>query len=175
MSRKYPFWPSWDGKATSPVIKNLYQRCNKRWGFTNLGMYVNRPMRGSKNLSVHATGWAIDLGYPKTRAGRAKAVEAWNWLLLHSEELLICEIHDYSYLNPKQDPKDRTAYGRGFRCSRGAGTDPKSVKVFTKSDNAGSFGGAWLHVEVSNEWADKGGAEAFEAAWRALPKPVKTP
>jgi hypothetical protein len=170
MSRKYPFWPSWDGKATSPVIKNLFQRCNKRWGFTNLGMYVNRPMRGSKNLSVHATGWAIDLGYPKTRAGRAKAVEAWNWLLLHSEELRICEIHDYSYRNPKQDPKDKTAWGRGYRCSRGEGE--KGVKVFTKTDNAGTPGGAWLHVEVSNDWES---AEAFEAAWRALPKPVKTP
>ena len=170
MPRKYPFWPSWDGKATSPVIKNLFQRCNKRWGFTNLGMYVNRPMRGSKNLSVHATGWAIDLGYPKTRAGRAKAVEAWNWLIEHTEELRICEIHDYSYLNPKQDPKDKTAWGRGYRCSRGEGV--KGVKVFTKTDNAGTPGGAWLHVEVSNDWESP---EAFEAAWRALPKPVKTP
>jgi hypothetical protein len=168
--RKYPFWPSWDGKATSPVIKNLFQRCNKRWGFTNLGMYVNRPMRGSKNLSVHATGWAIDLGYPKTRAGRAKAVEAWNWLIEHTEELRICEIHDYSYLNPKQDPKDKTAWGRGYRCSRGEGV--KGVKVFTKTDNAGTPGGPWLHVEVSNDWESP---EAFEAAWRALPKPVKTP
>ena len=170
MSRKYPFYPSWDGKATSPVIKNLFQRCNKRWGFTNLGMYVNRQMRGSKNLSVHATGWAIDMGYPKTRAGRAKAVEAWNWLIEHSEELRICEAHDYSFLNPKQDPKDKTAWGRGFRCSRGEGV--KGVKVFTKTDNAGTPGGAWLHVEVSNDWESP---EAFEAAWRALPKPVKTP
>jgi hypothetical protein len=135
-------------------------------------MYVNRPMRGSKNLSVHATGFAVDMGYPKTRAGRAKAVEAWNWFLEHSEELRICEIHDYSYRNPKQDPKDKTAWGRGYRCSRGEGTDPKSVKLFTRSENAGTPGGAWLHVEVSNDWDS---AEAFEAAWRALPKPVKTP
>jgi hypothetical protein len=170
MARKYPFYPAWDGKATSPVIKNLYQRCNKRWGFTNLGMYANRPMRGSKNLSVHATGYAIDLGYPATRAGRATAKEAWDWLIQHTEELLICEIHDYSYHNPKQDPKDKTAYGRGYRCSRGAGE--KGVKVFTKDDNAGSFSGAWLHVEISNEWES---AEAFQAAWMALPKPVKTP
>ena len=175
MPRKYPFYPAWNGEATSPVTKKFYDLCKRRWSFTNFGMYANRPMRGSKNLSVHATGFAVDMGYPATRAGRATAREAWDWFLLYSEELLICEIHDYSYLNPKQDPSDRTAYGRGFRCSRGAGTDPKSVKVFTKSDNAGSFGGAWLHVEISNDWADKGGAEAFEAAWRALPKPVKTP
>ena len=178
MPRKYPFYPSWDGKATSPVIKNLYQRCNKRWAFSNLGMYVNRQMRGSKNLSVHATGWAIDLGYPATRAGRATAREAWDFLLEHSEVLLVAEVHDYSYLNPKQDPKDKTAWGRGYRCSRGAGTESKSVKLFTKDDNAGTPGGAWLHVEISNEWEKLHGdkaAEAFEAAWRALPKPVKTP
>jgi hypothetical protein len=110
------------------------------------------------------------MGYPKTRAGRAKAVEAWNWLLLHTEELRICEIHDYSYRNPKQDPKDKTAWGRGYRCSRGEGE--KGVKVFTKTDNAGTPGGAWLHVEVSNDWDS---AEAFENMWRSLPKPVKTP
>ena len=86
--------------------------------------------------------------------------------MLYSEELRICEVHDYSYLNPKQDPKDKTAWGRGYRCSRGEGE--KGVKVFTKTDNAGTPGGAWLHVEVSNDWESP---EAFEAAWRALPKP----
>ena len=172
MSRKYPFYPAWDGKKADPVTLKFLDLCKRRWAFTSLGVYANRPMRGSKNLSVHATGFAVDMGYPKTRAGRAVAREAWDWLLLHSEELRICEIHDYSYLNPKQDPSDKTAYGRGFRCSRGEGTNPKSVKVFTKSDNAGSFGGAWLHVEVSNDWES---AEALEIAWRSLPKPVKTP
>ena len=172
MPRKYPFFPAWDGGAASPVTKKFYDLCKRRWAFSMLGLYVVRPMRGSKNLSVHATGFAVDMGYPATRAGRATAREAWDWLLLHSEELRICEIHDYSYLNPKQDPKDKTAWGRGYRCSRGAGTDPKSVKLFTRSENAGTPGGAWLHVEISNDWESP---EAFEAAWRALPKPVKTP
>ena len=172
MPRKYPFYPAWDGKKADPVTLKFLDLCKRRWAFTNLGVYVNRQMRGSKNLSVHATGYAVDMGYPKTRAGRAKAVEAWNWFLEHSEELRICEIHDYSYRNPKQDPKDKTAWGRGYRCSRGEGTDPKSVKLFTRSENAGTPGGAWLHVEISNDWESP---EAFEAAWRALPKPVKTP
>jgi hypothetical protein len=160
MSRKYPFWPSWDGGAASPVTKKFYDLCKRRWSFTMLGLYVVRPMRGSKNLSVHATGFAVDMGYPKTRAGRATAKEAWDWLIEHSEELRICEIHDYSFGD----------WGRGYRCSRGEGV--KGVKVFTATDNAGTPGGAWLHVEVSNDWES---AEAFEAAWRALPKPVKTP
>lgn len=154
--RKYPYYPSWDGKATDPVTKKFYDLCKRRWKFTNLGMYANRAMRGSKNLSVHATGFAVDMGYPATRAGRATAKQAWDWLILYSEELRICEIHDYAYGD----------WGRGYRCSRGEGE--KGIKVFTATDNAGTPGGAWLHVEVSNDWESP---EAFETAWRALPKP----
>lgn len=154
--RKYPYYPAWDGKNTDPVTKKFYDLCKRRWAFTNLGMYANRQMRGSKNLSVHATGFAVDMGYPKTRAGRATAKQAWDWFIQYSEELRICEIHDYAF----------GEWGRGYRCSRGAGE--KGVKVFTATDNAGTPGGAWLHVEVSNDWESP---EAFEAAWRALPKP----
>ena len=154
--RKYPYYPSWDGKATDPVTKKFYDLCKRRWKFANLGMYANRAMRGSKNLSVHATGFAVDMGYPATRAGRATAKQAWDWLILYSEELRICEIHDYAY----------GEWGRGYRCSRGEGE--KGIKVFTATDNAGTPGGAWLHVEVSNDWESP---EAFETAWRALPKP----
>lgn len=154
--RKYPYYPSWDGKATDPVTKKFYDLCKRRWKFTNLGMYANRAMRGSKNLSVHATGFAVDMGYPATRAGRATAKQAWDWLILYSEELRICEIHDYAY----------GEWGRGYRCSRSEGE--KGIKVFTATDNAGTPGGAWLHAEVSNDWESP---EAFETAWRALPKP----
>jgi hypothetical protein len=165
-ARKYPFYPSWDGKATSPITKKFFDLCQRRWAFTNLGMYVNRPMRGSKNLSVHATGFAVDMGYPATRAGRAAAKEAWEWLVNNSEELLLCELHDYSFRNPAQPESDKTAWGRGYRSSRGPGQ--KGVKLFTSKDNAGTPGGVWLHAEISNEWESP---EAFETAWRALPKP----
>ena len=166
--RKYPFFPSWDGGATSPITKKFFDLCQRRWAFTNLGMYANRQMRGSKNLSVHASGFAVDMGYPATRAGRAAAKEAWDWLIEHSEALLLCELHDYSYRNPAQPETDKTAWGRGYRCSRGPGV--KGIKLFDSKDNAGTPGGVWLHAEISNEWDS---AEEFEAAWRALPKPVK--
>jgi hypothetical protein len=165
-ARKYPFYPSWDGKATSPITKKFLDLCQRRWHFTNLGMYANRAMRGSKNLSVHATGFAVDMGYPATRAGRAAAKEAWTWLVENSEALLLCELHDYAYRNPAQPDTDKTAWGRGYRCSRGPGD--KGIKLFTSKDNAGTPGGVWLHAEISNEWDSP---EAFEAAWRALPKP----
>lgn len=168
-ARKYPFYPSWDGQATSPITKKFYDLCKRRWAFTNLGMYQNRMMRGSKNLSVHASGFAVDMGYPATREGRAAAKQAWDWLIEHSEALLLAELHDYAYRNPAQPESDKTAWGRGYRCSRGPGV--KGIKLFNSQDNAGTPGGVWLHAEISNEWDEQGGAEAFEKAWRALPKP----
>ena len=165
-NRVYPYYPSWDGKATQPVTAKLVELCKARWGTKSLGTYVNRPMRGSKNLSVHASGYAVDMGYPETREGRAAAKEAWTWLIENSESLLLAEAHDYSFRNPAQPETDKTAWGRGYRCSRGPGV--KGIKLFDSKDNAGTPGGAWLHVEISNEWDTP---EAFEAAWRALPKP----
>jgi hypothetical protein len=131
--------------------------CKRRWGFTNLGTFVVRNIRGGKTLSVHSLGVAGDVGYPKTRAGRAQAKEAWDWLIEHSEALGLCELHDYAFGD----------YGRGYRCSRGEGQ--KGVKIFTATDNAGSIGGAWLHFELEMDLAKD--AKALEAAWRALPKP----
>ena len=131
--------------------------CKRRWGFTNLGTFVVRNIRGGKTLSVHSLGVAGDVGYPKTRAGRAQAKEAWDWFIEHSEALGLCELHDYAFGD----------YGRGYRCSRGEGQ--KGVKIFTATDNAGSIGGAWLHFELEMDLAKD--AKALEAAWRALPKP----
>jgi hypothetical protein len=131
--------------------------CKRRWGFTNLGTFVVRNIRGGKTLSTHSLGVAGDIGYPKTRAGRAQAKEAWDWFIEHSEALGLCELHDYAYGD----------YGRGYRCSRGEGQ--KGVKIFTATDNAGSIGGAWLHFELEMDLAKD--AKALEAAWRALPKP----
>jgi hypothetical protein len=88
-------------------------------------------------------------------------------MLEHSEALGICELHDYAYRNPKQPASDPTAWGRGYRCSRGEGE--AGVKIYTKAENAGTPGGNWLHVELEMKYATD--AKAMEAAWRALPKP----
>lgn len=158
MPRKYPFYPAWNGRKASPVTEWFVKAMNRRWGFTNLGIYANRTMRSSENLSVHATGWACDIGY----TDRKTAVAAWDWLIAHTKELRIAEIHDYAY----KAPGASKAWGRGYRCSRGEGV--KGVKVFTAIDNAGTPGGKWLHVEIENTWKN---AQEFEAAWRAIPKP----
>jgi hypothetical protein len=114
-------------------------------------------------LSVHATGRACDIGY----TNRADAVEAWEWFLKYTKELGIEEIHDYAFDSNVKDKE--LGWGRGYRCSRGEGTDPKSVKIYDAEDNAGSRGGKWLHLELSPAMADD--AHKFEAVWRSLPKP----
>jgi hypothetical protein len=105
----------------------------------------------------------MDIGYKD----RKVAVEAWNWFIQYSAELGIEEIHDYAF-----DPDGKGAgkpWGRGFRCSRGEGT--KGVKIFSSTDNAGSPGGKWLHIELAPELANS--ADKMATAWKALPKPVK--
>ena len=163
-----------DGLAKGPGEGTQWfaDACHRRWGFTNLGIFANRRMQNDqaakdptnpKWLSVHATGRAMDIGYKD----RKVAVEAWNWFIQYSAELGIEEIHDYAF-----DPDGKGAgkpWGRGFRCSRGEGT--KGVKIFSSTDNAGSPGGKWLHIELAPELANS--ADKMATAWKALPKPVK--
>jgi hypothetical protein len=159
VARKYLYYPAYDGKKASPVMERLLSLMSRRWGFKNLGIYANRPVRNPQAkgaLSTHATGWALDAGHSDPKV----LEEAFLWLVQYSKELRLSENHQYSF----------GKFGRGYRCSRGEGM--KGVKVFTASDNAGSIGGKWLHVELDNTWGnDAAAADAFEAAWRALPKP----
>ena len=160
--RTYQFYPSWDGKRTQPITAKLIELMSRRWGTTSLGAYVNRPMRSGKSLSVHATGFACDQKYKD----EAQAKIIFEWFLgssvidgvkvQHSERLGLQELHWYS--------KPGTTHGVGYRCSRGEGM--KGVKVYTATDNAGP-GNGWLHFELSKDMT----AEAFETAWRSLPKP----
>lgn len=158
MPRPYPFYPAWNGKKASPVTEWFVKAMGRRWGFKNLGIYANRTMRASENLSVHATGWACDIGY----TDRKVALQAWDWLMANTKTLRIAEIHDYAY----KAPGATKAWGRGYRCSRGEGE--KGVKVFTADSNAGTPGSKWLHIEIENTWKN---AAEFEAAWKSIPKP----
>jgi hypothetical protein len=174
MPRKYPYYPAKDHGKARPGTEKLADLCNRRWKTKNLGIYVSRLMRNShtvgktakdpgmeKWLSVHATGAAVDIGYDDRKVG----VEMYDWFLKYTKELGIVEIHDYAFDKNVKDGKP--GYGRGFRCSRGEGK--AGEKIFTESDNAGSFGGKWLHLELEPAMAND--PERFEAAWRALPKP----
>jgi hypothetical protein len=109
-------------------------------------------MRNNASLSVHATGYAADIQYKD----EAQAREMWDWFLANSKALGLCELHWYAYGD----------FGAGYRCSRGEGK--RGVLIYTAENNAGSYQGNpnWLHFEMAKQ-----SAEAFEAAWRALPKP----
>jgi hypothetical protein len=174
MTRKYPYYPAKDGGKAGAGTEWFVAACGRRWKTKNLGIYSNRLMRNSKTagkkpsdpgmekwLSVHATGAAADIGYTDRKIG----VAMWDWFLANAAALGIVEIHDYAYDANASDKKP--GYGRGFRCSRGEGS--KGVKIYDAKENAGSFGGKWIHIELEPEFAKD--AAKMEAAWRALPKP----
>lgn len=171
MPRKYPYFPAFDGKKSQPGTIKLVQLCEQKWGATNMGIYNNRLMRNShtagkkigdpgmeKYLSVHATGAACDVGYKKRSIG----LEMWEFFINHTKELGIVEIHDYAFDADATDKKP--GYGRGYRSSRGEGM--AGVKNYDAKNNAGSFGGKWLHFELDQEMAKD--AKKFEAAFRAV-------
>jgi len=110
------------------------------FGMKNLGIYANRPVRGSSNpnppLSVHATGRACDLGgTPK------QCKEATEFLFAFRDQLGIEEIHDY-----KGHYMKTNGFGAGYRCDRDKWT------VYTK--NSIGAGGDWVHYEISPEMAN---------------------
>jgi hypothetical protein len=174
MTRKYPYYPAKDGGKAGAGTEWFVAACGRRWKTKNLGIYSNRLMRNSKTagkkpsdpgmekfLSVHATGAAADIGYTDRKIG----VAMWDWFLANAVVLGIVEIHDYAFDADATDKKP--GYGRGFRCSRGEGA--KGVKIYDAKDNAGSFGGKWIHIELEPEFAKD--AAKMEAAWKSLPKP----
>ena len=133
-------------------------------GFRNLGIWANRPMRGSTRLSVHATGRAVDLGYDPKKAATVGAYCL--WLEAHHVALGIEEIHDYSGTSKAGTEK----WGRGFRCNRNG---KPGWKDWTETDNGGTPGGKWIHVELAPAMADD--PKLFVKAWKAISETAPSP
>lgn len=147
--RPYRYYPAWDGKTTQPITSKCVELCQKRWKVTNLGTYVNRPMRDKPNLSTHATGYAMDIGHSDI-----KVLEAiWTFFVTNSLALKVQEVHFYKMPGTK--------YGAGYRSSRGE-SQAGVVKYKTKEESAGT-GGLWIHLEL-----EKQDIEHFEAEFRRL-------
>lgn len=134
MVRKYPYYPAWDGKKPSTLIVKCAELCGKRWkGTKNLGTYVNRDMRGKPGQkSVHATGFALDLGYKDETQAR----DIWDFFVGNSLALNVAEVHWYTF----------GKYGAGYRCSRGEGKT--GVKIYANAEESAGSGGMWLHIEL---------------------------
>ena len=111
MARKYSYYPAKDGGKALPGTEKLADLCARRWKATNMGIYSARLMRNSKTegkkigdpgmenyVSVHATGAAVDLGYPDRKTG----LEMWNWFIKYTKELGIEEI-ECNLTEPKNE------------------------------------------------------------------------
>jgi len=117
------------------------------FGVKSIGIYANRPMRGSANLSVHATWRAIDFkgkGTAKQNAAARKAMV--EFLFAHRDDLNIEEIHAYDGVGCPIP--NLTKYGAGYRCDR------DEWRAWTPQKNGGTPGADWTHVEISPLMAD---------------------
>lgn len=143
----------YDKTATekNPATEKLVDLCKRRWSAQNLGTFVVREIRGGKpgQMSVHSTARAADV-LIKDKAKKKEAIE---WFTRPDvvKGLGLQELHVYN------DGK----WGKGWRIGRG-------WKQWTESDNGGSAGGEWLHLEIDYTHTT---AESMDTAWRALPKP----
>lgn len=159
MARKYT--GNSDGVSKTgkrPGVQRFAELCNHRFGATNLGTFVNRAMRSDpKQLSVHATGRAIDVKFKE--ADKKAFLDA---MIAHADDFELEEFHDYAYKDPKQDK----AWGRGWRCNRNG---KAGWKVWNAKENGGTPGAEWFHLEFSPKAADD--PELIVAAWhKAFPK-----
>lgn len=156
--RKYPYYPAFIGEREKGTMR-FGELCRKRWDFHSLGDFVVRDIRGKAGqLSVHATGAAIDIGWSHLGAeGRNRADEAVAWFSKYADELGIVEINAYW----------QGDFGKGWRCDR------HSWRTYTKDDNAGSIHAQWIHVELAPEVLGADGDVEVERRWRSLPKPLK--
>ena len=143
MSRKYTGNADGAANGKRPGTEKFVDICELLYKMKNLGTWVVRDMRGKPGqLSVHATGRAMDLGYDPKKMNRAAVESLCETFAANADLLGIEEIHDYSYKGPTG------VFGRGWRCSRNA------WKVYDAKDNAGTPGGKWIHLELEPKFAD---------------------
>ena len=117
-------------------------------------------MRVSENLSVHATGRAVDLSYRPSEkyltANRKSSMAFLRIVIANANELGVECVLDYF-------PK---AFGRGWRCDR------QRWKSYSKPEIHGAPGGDWLHVEINPQMADAPNLvkQAFQRVFTELPQ-----
>jgi hypothetical protein len=128
--------------------------------FWNNGSYGVRPMRGSENLSVHATGRAVDLSFLKTdkqpTANRKGMVAFMDIVTANANALGLECILDYF-------PQ---SFGRGWRCDR------QAWKKYTKQEIHGAPAGSWCHFEITPAMADSPALvkQAFQKVFGEIPQ-----
>ena len=128
--------------------------------FWNNGSWGVRNMRSSDQLSVHATGRAVDLSYRKSEkhpdANRKGTMAFINIVLANANALGVECVLDYM-------PKP---FGRGWLCTR------QRWSKYSKPTLSGSPGGDWCHVEINPQMADSPNLvkQAFQRVFTELPQ-----
>jgi len=152
-SKKPNPYIGWDGDADGKRdgTEKLVWLCQRRWGAKNWGTWVVRPMRGSKNPSVHGTGRAFDI-LIEDKDAKAEAV-AWFTRPDVVKTLGIQEVHVYRC--------KESAFGKGWRIGRG-------WRIWDAKNNGGTPGYPHLHIEIDHSLCDDG--DGMVAAWKALPR-----
>jgi len=170
--RKYTGWDA-NASGRRAGTEKLIQLISAHTGrkLWNNGSWGVRAKRGKSSPSVHGTGRAFDLSWRRmseTRgSGRYADAQAIMDLLTTpevAEALEIEAVFDY-YPQP---------YGRGWKCDRASNSDG-GWQVYDRRAFSGAPGGDWIHVEISNRWADS--PADIERIWNAViaGEPVATP
>ena len=159
-----PYTGNSDGAAAGPRagMDEWIRQAVKYGGgaFYNLGSWGIRNMKGSDNLSVHACGRAVDLGYTKSdkhpTANRKGAVAFLNIVTANANALGLECVLDYF---PQK-------FGRGWRCDR------QAWKSYSKPEIHGAPGGLWHHYEISPAMADSPALvkQAFQRVFGEIPQ-----
>ncbi len=122
----------------------------------NNGTYGQRDVKGKPgNLSVHATGRAMDLSYRKmdtkgVAEGRKVSKAFIDVVVANANKLGVQMIIDY-WPQP---------FGRAWRCDR------QAWKAYETKTVSGAPGGDWWHIELSPAMADN--PEAVKTIFQAV-------
>jgi hypothetical protein len=164
MSRKYTGWDA-DAPGKRAGFERLVKLLCDNFGLWNNGTWGVRTMRGKQNPSVHGTGRAGDLSWRQMKnkgsGNYQDAIRMMDFLVENADILGVEAVFDY-YPAP---------WGRGWKCDRGA------WQVYDKKAFSGSPGGDWVHVEISNQFADDPAHydRVFAQLLGAVPTPAPAP
>ena len=142
-----PYIGNSDGPSAGPragmneFIKQVIYHSNG--ALFNNGSYGRRDVKGKPgNLSVHATGRAVDMSYRggarHPQASRKSALPFIERMVANANDLGIQMVIDY-FPSP---------YGRAWKCDR------QAWQKYSKPTVSGAPGGDWFHIEISPQAAD---------------------
>jgi hypothetical protein len=162
---KRPYTGNKDGEAKGlrPGMKVFINETIKlsNGALWNNGDFGVRPMRGKEELSVHATGRAVDLsfrhivGKKGVKNGRLEAMRVLKIIVANADALGLEAAFDY-IVKP---------HGRAWMCNRDAWLNYKKETIH------GGGSGDWLHFEVSPAMADDASKMQQAFANLVIPSP----